>query len=100
MTVKSPPSNGSLNGGAPAALHNNGGVPYESLLPPDLIEDSPQPRSVPMTLFSREERERQMERAFSGLYRWYVARSQQMRNWNPDSSFEWGKMRQDHSGEI
>jgi len=86
MTVISPPSNGS--------------TPYESLLPPDLIENSPQPRSVPMTLFSREERERQMERAFSGLYRWYVARSQQMRNWNPDSSFEWGKMRQDHSPSV
>ena len=84
MTVKSPPSNGS-------AL-------YESLLPPDLIEGKP--RDWPVALLSAEERERQMERAFAGLYRWYVARSQQMRNWNPDSSFEWGQMRQDHSVDV
>ena len=86
MTVISPPSNGS--------------TPYESLLPPDLIEEKPQGRDWPVTLLSREERERQMERAFSGLYRWYVARSQKMRNWNPDDSFEWGKLRQDHSADV
>jgi len=84
MTVKSPP--------------NSGSMPYESLLPPDLIEGKP--RDWPVTTLSREERDRQMERAFAGLYRWYVARSQQMRNWNPDSSFEWGQMRQDHSADV
>ena len=86
MTVTSHPSNGS--------------TPYESLLPPDLLEEKPQGRGWPVTLLSREERERQMERAFAGLYRWYVARSQKMRNWNPDDSFEWGKMRQDHSADV
>jgi acyl-[acyl-carrier-protein] desaturase len=86
MTVKSPPSSGN--------------APYESLLPPDLIEEKPKGQSWPITLLSHEQRERQMERAFSGLYRWYVARSQQMRNWNPDSSFEWGQMRQDHSADV
>ena len=91
MTVKSPPSSGSLS---------NGSTPYESLLPPDLIAEKSKGQSWPVTLFSREERERQMERAFAGLYRWYVARSQKMRNWNPDESFEWGEMRQDHSADV
>jgi acyl-[acyl-carrier-protein] desaturase len=88
MTVKSPSSQGSM----PADL------PYEALLPPDLTEGKP--RDWPMTILSREERERQMERAFAGLYRWYVARSQKMRNWNPDSDFAWGEMRHDHSDDV
>ncbi len=96
MTVKSPPSKSSLSNGSKPS----GSVPYESLLPPDLLEEKPHGQSWPVTLLSREERERQMERAFAGLYRWYVARSQKMRNWNPDDSFEWGKMRQDHSADV
>ena len=53
-----------------------------------------------MIVLSREERERQVERAFAGLYRWYVARSQKMRNWNPDADFEWTQMRTDHSDDV
>jgi len=41
-----------------------------------------------------------MERAFVGLFRWYVDRSQTTRNWNPDRSFDWKNMRQDHSPEV
>jgi len=84
MTVNSVLSNGRRNS--------------EPLLPPDLIDDSP--RDWPVALLSHAERERQMERAFSGLYRWYVARSQKMRNWNPDSEFEWGQMRHDLSDDV
>ena len=71
--------------------------PFEALLPPDLLDE---PKFTPVALLSREERERQMERAFAGLYRWYVARSQIKRNWNPDSSFDWGSLRQDHSPDV
>ncbi len=73
----------------------------DAILPPDPLEDAPgrmgREGETPASLLSREERERQMERAFAGLYRWYVARSQKMRNWNPDSEFAWRDMRQDHS---
>ena len=94
MTVKSHPK------------HANGSVPYDAstgtlkdaLLPPDLTEGKP--KDWPVTVLSREERERQVERAFAGLYRWYVARSQKMRNWNPDSDFAWGEMKADHSDDV
>ncbi len=76
----------------------------DAILPPDPLEDAPgrtgKDDGTPVTLLSREERERQMERAFAGLYRWYVARSQKMRNWNPDSEFAWRDMRQDHSADA
>ena len=70
----------------------------EALLPPDLIEEKAQ--GGPVTLLSRDERDRQLERAFVGLYRWYVARSQEKRNWNADLSFAWGEMRHDHSDDV
>jgi acyl-[acyl-carrier-protein] desaturase len=35
-----------------------------------------------------------------GLYRWYVARSQTTRNWNPDKDFDWRAFRKDHSPEM
>jgi len=94
MTVKSPHyTNGSAG---------NGSKPYETiteaLIPPDLTEGKP--KDWPVTVLSREERERQVERAFSGLYRWYVARSQKMRNWNPDADFAWGEMKTDHSDDV
>lgn len=41
-----------------------------------------------------------MERAFVGLFRWYVDRSQVNRNWNPEKSFDWRNFRQDHSPEV
>jgi acyl-[acyl-carrier-protein] desaturase len=53
--------------------------------------------ATPVGLLSLEERERVFERSTLGLYRWYLSVSQAKRNWSPDSSFEWGKIRDDHS---
>ena len=109
MTVKSSPNltNGTSNDSLKSDTLKNGSLSYEtltgalseSMLPPDLTE-STESKGWPVSLLSRDERERQVERAFAGLYRWYVARSQKMRNWNPDSEFEWGKMRTDHSDDV
>lgn len=54
----------------------------------------------PVGLISRNQRYLLVERAFVGLYRWYVARSQSTRNWNPDLSFDWRSLRKDHSDEV
>lgn len=54
----------------------------------------------PVELLSIKERERLMERATLGLYRWYLNVSQAKRNWNPDLDFEWDKIRTDHSDEM
>lgn len=54
----------------------------------------------PVTLLSRAERHLLIERAFVGLYRWYIARSQETRNWNPDQSFDWRSYRKDHSDDV
>ncbi len=51
-------------------------------------------------LLSRVERDRLIERGLMGLYRWYVSRSQTIRNWNPDQSFDWRSLRTDHSPEL
>ncbi|MEM9774503.1 MAG: acyl-ACP desaturase [Chloroflexota bacterium] len=51
-------------------------------------------------LLSNEEKDRLIERAFVGLYRWYVSRSQQTRNWNPDTSVDWRNLRTDHSEKL
>jgi acyl-[acyl-carrier-protein] desaturase len=51
-------------------------------------------------LLSKAERYRCLERAFSTLYRWYVSQSQERRNWNPDMSFDWRKMRHDHTDDV
>jgi acyl-[acyl-carrier-protein] desaturase len=51
-------------------------------------------------LLSEEERHRLLERAFIGLYRWYVSRSQVKRNWNADSFVNWREMRADHSEDV
>jgi len=79
-------------------LPGNGSQQYEYVSPPDFLEDAP--KDFPVTLLGRAERERLVERAILGLYRWYVARSQQMRNWNPDSEFAWRELRQDHSADV
>src|SRR5438045_3141855 len=55
---------------------------------------------TPAGLLSRQEKERLIERGALGLYRWYVSRSQATRNWNPDQSFDWRKMRSDHSVDV
>lgn len=51
-------------------------------------------------LLSQAERARCVEQGLTGLYRWYLARSQATRNWNPDTSFAWRDLRQDHPDEM
>lgn len=48
----------------------------------------------------RQDKERQLQRAFYGLYRWYVDRSQTQRNWSADRSFDWRLLRRNHSPEL
>ncbi len=55
---------------------------------------------IPVGLLSREEKDRLIERGLLGLYRWYTARSQTTRNWNPDLDINWKDMRKDHNEEI
>ena len=55
---------------------------------------------TPIGLLSRDEKDRLIERGVVGLYRWYLARSQSTRNWNPDKSFNWRAFRTDHSPEL
>jgi acyl-[acyl-carrier protein] desaturase len=57
------------------------------------------PRFSP-DLLSREEKDRLIQRGFLGLYRWYIARSQATRNWNPDRSFDWRTLRKDLSPQF
>ncbi len=57
------------------------------------------PATIP-GLLSREETDRIIERGLVGLYRWYLARSQRARNWNPDTSFAWPRLRHDHSPQL
>jgi acyl-[acyl-carrier-protein] desaturase len=68
---------------------------------PEVISEIESERpKIPVGLLSRDEKDRLIERGFLGLYRWYVAKSQVQRNWNPDKSFEWRNFRQDHSPEM
>jgi acyl-[acyl-carrier-protein] desaturase len=57
-------------------------------------------KNNPVLLLSQGERHRLMERAFVGLFRWYVDRSQATRNWNPERTFDWRKFRKDHCPEV
>src|SRR5680860_70252 len=59
--------------------------------PPFEITEQERPRT-PAGLLSKGEKDRLIERGFLGLYRWYLARSQKTRNWNPDTSFDWRNM--------
>ena len=54
----------------------------------------------PAGLLSRAEKDRLIERGLIGLYRWYLARSQAQRDWNPDRAFDWRALRHDHSPEL
>jgi acyl-[acyl-carrier-protein] desaturase len=72
-------------------------ISYDNEIIQQIEADRPK---IPVGLLSREEKDRLIERGFVGLYRWYVAKSQQQRNWNPDNSFDWRNMRQDHSPEM
>ena len=56
--------------------------------------------ATPPGLLSNAEKDRLLERSFLGLYRWYVSRSQETRNWNPNTSFNWPKFRTDHSEKL
>ncbi|MFC4454566.1 acyl-ACP desaturase [Deinococcus sonorensis] len=68
-----------------------------AILPPNALADVPR---TPAGLLSNREKDRLIERAFLGLYRWYTARSQETRNWNPDQSFDWKSLRHDLPKEI
>lgn len=61
--------------------------------------EADRPRTPP-GLLSHAERIRLTERAFLGLYRWYVERSQTLRNWLPDRDIPWREMRRDHAPEV
>ena len=62
------------------------------------IEDQ-KPKFSPGVL-SRSEKDRLIQRAFHGLYRWYCDRSQAKRQWSPDRSLDWRKLGQEHSDEL
>jgi acyl-[acyl-carrier-protein] desaturase len=64
--------------------------------PPREIIEADRPVS-PASLLSRSYRDRLIERGVLGLYRWYTARSQETRNWNPDLGFDWRSLRTDYS---
>jgi acyl-[acyl-carrier-protein] desaturase len=68
-----------------------------SFVPPSAI---PLASRIPPALLSRAERDRLIERGILGLYRWYVARSQETRNWNPDKGFNWRQVRHDFSEDV
>lgn len=61
--------------------------------------DEQRPATLP-GLLSNQEKDLLIERAFLGLYRWYVSRSQKTRNWNPNTDFDWRNLRTDHSEKL
>jgi acyl-[acyl-carrier-protein] desaturase len=61
----------------------------------DELED--QRPNFPVGVLSAEYRQKLMDRATLGLYRWYLKVSQAKRAWNPDLSFDWKSVRKDHS---
>jgi acyl-[acyl-carrier-protein] desaturase len=68
----------------------------DTLAPPLSLINDLRSSQLP-ALLSKGEKDRLIERGFLGLYRWYTARSQETRNWNPDKSFDWRKLRHDLS---
>ena len=56
--------------------------------------------AAPPGLLSRAEKDLHIERGVASLYRWYLARSQATRNWNPDKSFDWRTFSSSHSHEV
>ena len=69
------------------------------LYPPASITEADRPITPP-SLLSVAEKDRLIERGFLGLYRWYMARSQETRNWNADKSFDWKSLRTDFTPEV
>jgi acyl-[acyl-carrier-protein] desaturase len=51
-------------------------------------------------LASTAQRSLCVERGLTGLYRWYIGRSQAQRGWNPDRDFAWRTLRQDQPDAI
>jgi acyl-[acyl-carrier-protein] desaturase len=72
-------------------------VYIESSILKEIEQDKP---SYSPELLSRKEKDRAIQRAMHGLYRWYIDRSQTSRNWNPDRSFDWRAFHQNHSSEL
>jgi acyl-[acyl-carrier-protein] desaturase len=70
---------------------------YDKSIVDELEENRPK---IPVGMLSREEKDRLIERGFLALYRWYVDRSQALRNWSPDRDVLWKNIRQDHSYEV
>lgn len=81
-------------GGLSDAMPEDAVIHPEDSIVKELEEGRPK---TPVALLSSDEKARCVERGFLGLYRWYVARSQETRNWNPDTSFELTNFRKDHS---
>ena len=71
----------------------------DAVAPPFSLIDADKPRS-PAGVLSAAYKDRLIERALHGLYRWYTARSQETRNWNPDKSFDWRAMKRDFSPRL
>jgi acyl-[acyl-carrier-protein] desaturase len=72
-----------------------------AVVSPSLIEQIKGERpSFAPSLLNRTEKDRLIQRGFHGLYRWYTDRSQRLRNWNPDCSFDWSVFGQHHSPEL
>lgn len=67
---------------------------------PESIPETLRQQPIHSRIRSRREKDRLIQRAFHGLYRWYTDRSQQKRNWNPDRSFDWRQLGQHHSDEL
>lgn len=72
-------------------------VNYDPQIIKEIEDERPK---IPVGLLTREEKDRLIERGMLGLHRWYVSRSQQTRNWNPDTTFDWRALRKDHSPEM
>lgn len=66
-------------------------------LPEGVLSAVLSPRICPLT---RESRQQLVNQYCHSLYRWYTSRSQQTRNWNPDHSFDWEQLRQDHNEQL
>ncbi len=72
-----------------------------TLSDPQLIKELDEQRpATPPALLSKAEKDLLIERAFLGLYRWYVSHSQKTRNWNPNDDFDWRNIRTDHSENL
>lgn len=65
---------------------------------PEMVKlmDEQRPR-YPAGLLSHHQKNRLIERGALGLYRIYTVDLQKRRNWHPDTSFQWRRLRTNHS---